>query len=402
MSSKSLFAISAIGLLMSCKSGLQDSATLAEGQKWEVKRLKSPLIVFNWSTRSGNLIDHLSAQIDQATKMNLEIAKGGKELPPLAMMGMGLYVANDPLLSQSFGNELSCLEIKDNTEVLKAIDPIRGDLNSDIAVSRAEPALIYSFGVGLIPLMEGGSTSGVIRERSVIDFRKSKKIDFSISGGQNGNPKPVDGKEFASIKLDERALRRAASSLNSGRFCEALQVFENNLPALYYSSLAGVRAIRPLPKNEEFETHLTGKALLITLIPEISKMADTIIENRENYPQIRQDLIDLKLLEIRQQDGKSNEKGQLVSTLITALNSAIFQDWNAKKVSVIVQLINLSKILNIPVGVSTTKDLDRKIKEGFDMKLVNWEKENRDDFEFSKKLWKYWNEHSISSFITDK
>ena len=402
MYSMQIFAFSAIALLISCKSALQDSATLGDEQTWEVKRLESPLIVFNWSTGSGNLVDHLSAQIDQAAKLNLEIATKVRQLPRFAIMGMGLYVANDPLLSNAFGNELSCLELKEDTEILKAKDAVYGTLDPDVAISRTEPGLIYDYGPGIIPLEEGGSTSAVIRVKSIIDLRKSKKIDFSKPIQQNLNPMPAERKEFAAIKLDDRALRRAVSSLNSGKFCEALQVFEGNLPALYYSSLAGVRAIRPLPKNERRPTYLSSQALFTVLIPQITDIADSIFENKEHYPQIRQDLIELKLLKKGNLDNEVSEKLALKDALITALYRNESEDWNAKKVSVMAQLINLSNVISIPTQLSTAKDLSDKITEAFDLKLINWGKENRDDFEFSKKLWKHWNEHSISSFVAEK
>jgi hypothetical protein len=358
--------------------------------------------VFNWSTGSGNLVDHLSAQIDQAAKLNLEIATKVRVAPELAMMGMGLYVANDPLLSNSFGNELTCLEIRENTEILKAKNAITGRLDLNVAVSRTEPALIYGYGEGIIPFAEGGSTSAVIRLKSIIDLRKSKKIDFSKNSGQNLDPMPADRKEFTALKLDERALRRAASSLSSGRFCEALQVFEGNLPALYYSSLAGVRSIRPFPKNENDPTYLSSRALITPLLMQISKLADSIFKDKEHYPQLRQDLIELKLLDKGKLENEDSEKKVLRSALIGTLMVSEFADWNAKKVSVMAQLINLSNAISIPTQLSTAKDLSDKITEALDLNLINWGKENRDDFEFSKKLWKHWNEHSISSFVTEK
>lgn len=399
MSFKYLSALLAMGLLISCKSGLQNSATLEGGETWEVKPLKAPLIVFNWSRGGGNLIDHLSTQIDQAAKLNLEVAKGARKLPGLAMMGMGLYVANDPLLSIGFGNELSCLEVRDNTEFLKAKDAILGDLDSKTAVSRTEPALIYSWGTGLIPLREGGSTSGVIRDRSVIDLNKSKKIDFSKSSEQNGIPNPAEKNEYASIKLDERALKRAATSLNRGRFCEAFQVFENNLPALYYSSLAGIRAVRSFPKNEKFATFISSRALFNAFIP---KLGAKIFENEEQYLKIRQDLIDLKLLSKDELDKGLIEWTMLRMILVNAINARESDDWSAQKTTIMAQVINLSQMINVPVKLSTPKELSIKIEEEFDLKLVHWEKENKEDFEFSKKLWKYWIEHSMSSFITNK
>lgn len=178
MPSKSLFVLAAFGLLISCKSALQTSASLGDEQTLEVKRLKAPLIVFNWSTGSSNLVDHLSAQIDQAAKLNLEIAAGVREKPPLAGMGMGLYVANDPLLSSGFENELSCLELKEDTEILKAKNAILRTVDPKIAVSRTEPAIIFHYDPGIIPSEAGGSTSAVIRIKSVIDIRKSKKLNF--------------------------------------------------------------------------------------------------------------------------------------------------------------------------------------------------------------------------------
>lgn len=214
-------------------------------------------------------------------------------------------------------------------------------------------------------------------------------------------PRPGEGNEFASIKLDERALRRAVSSLNSGRFCEALQVFENSLHALYYSALAGVRAVRPFPKNERFESHLSSRALTTALFPEISKAADSIYENKKLYSQIRQDLIELILLENDQANNKTQEKSLLTLQILNALNVDESDTWNAKKVLVMAQLINLSKLISIPTQISTAKDLSINITEAFNLKLINWGKENQDEFEFSKKLWKYWYEHSISRFVIE-
>ena len=390
---KYLMAFSTALLFFSCKSTLQDSATLDDGQSWEVKRLSSPLIVFNWSRDGGELENHLSNQIDKAAKMNRDIASGIKKFPPLAAKGMGLYFANDPILSYGFGNELSCLEVKENTEILKAKDPILSDLEKSTAVKQSEPVLIYSWGEGLIPSEEGGSTSGVIRDRSVIDLRRSRKFDFSKGAGEE---------VVTSVKLDERALRRAESSLSSGRFCEAIQVFENNLPALYYSSIAGAKAIRPLPKNEKLKVSSPSRSLLRLLNFQVSSQADLILNDKGPYLKIRQDLIDLKLVEKDEMDGAIDEKVNLTILLGDILNVNENDDWSAKKILVLTQLLNLTKLLTLPEGISNVKELSTKIREALDTKIVNWSKENPKDFEFSKKLWKHWYDHSISNFVSRK
>jgi hypothetical protein len=289
---KYLTGLSVAGLLISCKSISQDSAFLDNGQSGVVKRPSSPLIVFNWSSGSGALEEHLSIQIDQAAKMNRELANGVKKFPPLAKQGMGLYVANDPILSSGYGSELSCLELKENTEILMAKDPILSDLDPMVAVKQSEPVLIYRYGDGLISSQEGGSSSGVIRDRSVIDLRRSRKFDLSGSSLPKRNPRAI-GEQIATstLKFDEGALRRADSALSSGRFCEALQVFENK-SALFYSAIASVKAIRQSPKNEKLIKTPTSKLLLTVLYSQHSDQVNSIINDKGPYLKIRQDLIE--------------------------------------------------------------------------------------------------------------
>lgn len=394
--------LSILGLLMSCKSTLQDSSTLDAGQSWEVKKLESPLIVFNWSNQSGDLNDHLSAQIDLALKMNSDIANGKAKAPPLAAMGMGLYFANDPILSVAFGNELSCIEIKKNSEILKAKGQFLGDLEIETALTRTEPLLIYGFGLGLIPFMDGGASSGVIRDKSVVDYRKSIKIAFSKPKAENFDPNPANHSEFSNVKLDSRSLSRASASLNSGKFCEAFKIFENNLPALFYSSIAGVKAFLPPPNADMEGTYLGSRSLILGLRHEITERANSLFESKEIYAELRKELIELDILEKDRIKNQDLEKFTFASILYEALSTSKFDRMDQKKITALTRLVNLSQVISIPTGAKNVEEFSKQLQEGFDQKIAKWSQVNKDDFEFAKKLWKYWNEHSISNFITRK
>jgi hypothetical protein len=307
-------------------------------------------------------------------------------------------VANDPLLSKMFGNELSCIEIKKNTEILMANDFLRGKLGPQTAVSRKEPVAVYSWQEGIIPFNYGGASSAVLRLRSVIDLRKSKKIDFSKTNNLDRDPKGGDLTEFFSVKLDERDLNRAEASLNSGKFCEALLVFENNYEALYYSVLAGVGEIKEVPKD-------TSKGIssmdLITLFePPILRGVDQILKNEELYRVLKRDLVELDMLP--KVSNKDMDRTEMKSILMSAHMYAHAEDWNAKKISVVTRLFNSSKLLTLPDGISNSEEFLEKLKEASKVRLANWARENQKDFNFSKKLWKHWYEQSISSFVSGK
>ena len=134
----------------------------------------------------------------------------------------------------------------------------------------------------------------------------------------------------------------------------------------------------------------------------MSSQADLILNDKGPYLKIRQDLIDLKLVEKDEMDGAIDEKVNLTILLGDILNVNENDDWSAKKILVLTQLLNLTKLLTLPEGISNVKELSTKIREALDTKIVNWSKENPKDFEFSKKLWKHWYDHSISNFVSRK
>jgi hypothetical protein len=86
-------------------------------------------------------------------------------------------------------------------------------------------------------------------------------------------------------------------------------------------------------------------------------------------------------------DGNTQENVSLTMLISEFLFVNEQESWSAEKILVLTQLVNMFKILVLPEGITTTKELSAKIIEALDMKIANWTKENPRDFEFSKKLW---------------
>lgn len=384
-------------LLLGCKSSEEASTTLADGTPM-IKKIKSPLIVFNWSPQVGRLEEHLALQIDDAFNGNQKILAGKDtgHKTGLAIMGLGLYVANDPLLSVSYGTELSCLQLRENTEVLLPKDHFRTVVPPARALGGREAVVLYRFVNGLIPVKMGGASSAVIRDRSAIDVRKSRRMSFSSNLTISPHLKP-ENREFHE-KIDARDLKRAEDSLKDGDFCQALTVFENKFRTLYLSLFSAIRALHKFEKEDQYRSYLKSRDLASSLTPYFLNRLIHTSMNSEVFQKIKQNLITNKLLRDHATDVEAS--ATMNSLFMRAIGADGMTDWSSGEIAVVTQIVNEDQTFKLPLGISTNHEFSDRMDEAFDQLISNWVKDNPREFEFSKKLWTYWQERSLSSFVT--
>ncbi len=184
------------GILLNAPPGTLQSAT-------------KPRIVFNWSSGSGPLNQHLWDQVRDAMSKNREIKTQG-ELPKLGQQGYGLYVTMDPFVSLSFGSELSCLSLNPRTTW------VGNDLAEEASLANIRgpsDLLVYGWGTSFLDGVRKTAISGVIRNPRLVDMNPSAKIIMKEFGSGDG--------------LGAMKIAKARQRLQTGNWCQAFSAFEN-------------------------------------------------------------------------------------------------------------------------------------------------------------------------------
>lgn len=187
----------------------------------EPNRFSHDIVTFNWSNSTESFSRMITASIGRARQLNRSI-KSTHDIPDMAAMGYGLYIATDPLQSSVYGRQLSCVVLKHASTWHSATnDPVKDILN-------AAAIIRYPFGPGLYSIgMTDGTYhefAGVIRDVSAISFERSQKISFENEGNGKG--------------LGRERLYRARTHLANHDICGAFGAFENEYETLIYAAHA--------------------------------------------------------------------------------------------------------------------------------------------------------------------
>lgn len=183
-------------------------------------RLSSNVIAFSWTGSTKLQEEFIPFAVGNAREANKAIRKR-EDIPDMATVGNGLYLATDPLQSSVYGNILHCVTLRAGTTWHDAVFGSVPHIQSEASLLR------YIFSAGLFPQQnppDKREWAAVVRDTEVVDIAKSARIPF------------VDSSD--SEPAEEIDLTKAHASLDSGNLCQSLLPFSKHRHILSNALLA--------------------------------------------------------------------------------------------------------------------------------------------------------------------
>lgn len=367
-----LFLLTCFGALGATFSSCQHQkvqSTVSQGAEVKLQTLDRPKIVFNWSADEVSLKQHLWNQSGDALNMNKGIASLDS-LPQLGQQGYGLYVAMDPFVSTSFGNQLSCVSIKPDVTWVDA-ELSGGPSPLDVIRSPVQ-MIVYNWGMSYWDGKEKSAVSAVIRDPRIVDLGQSSRFSMKLFGEGNGLPPAL--------------IAQARQDLQSGNWCRALSVFKDQ-----YDNFAMAFLNAQEVQNQALNTVLISAWLIGARSSENARLSNAITKITANS-QLTQDLVAAQFL-------KSPEPPRnriLVSTLFmptlfgaqNVVDKELAPDQQAARIALIVRTFNETGIWKIESNPQTVASLDAAITSANQQMLSSWGASHPEDVSLAKDMMK--------------
>ena len=356
------------GLSGGCRLNSSEGA-LSNVTQGETQTTTKPKIVFNWSTGSGTLNQHLSLQTRDAMKKNRDI-QAQNDLPPMGVQGYGLYAAMDPLATISYGSELSCLYIKSGTNWVDNTKAFKGDLKLANIKSPID-FLLYYWGDSFLDGQKKMGISGVIRDPGIVNLNQSAKFFMKESGSGDG--------------LGPARINKARQRLQSGNLCQALQVFENEYEtfSMAFASAFGI-------KKESYRSALASFWLMMPGDNgRNQKLAREIKKINNNGPLI-QELNDAGLLKGNDPATREAEIFSIFSSTLIIPSSLIPEGIPeaqiSARVALMARLFNETGLFQIAGNPTTIESFVSSFNDAISRFVSGWAQRHPDDISLAKDM----------------
>jgi hypothetical protein len=324
------------------------------------------IVGFNWSTSAGDLKHHIEAQAKDAHKKNSAVSDF-REFPQNGIGGYGVYLADNPIMSIAYGEDLSCVSI--SPEATVAVKSIRGGPNEDKAaklkqIQNASNVYIYPWGTDLEELNLG--RAAVVRDSFVVDFNRSKKFSLKEVGNLQG--------------LSSPKLSRGRLALKAGNLCEALSIYEGEYGSFIYSWLTATidwKTQDPTLWGEIFPGSLLIKS------PSVNPIF--FADFNSGVKEIANDMTLVKEL----QNAGKTRVGASRASLESDISSTLFQFLTLPAngnldVKLAESLITKSLVLELKGNIKNTADFMNIRFNAFASKLTDWESEHQEEVKFMR------------------
>lgn len=320
---------------------------------------------FSWTTSTLAPEDFLKAATSGARAAN-SILRNSADIPDTAVHGHGLYLATDPLQSSLYGRELHCVSLRPGTTWQDSGFDALATIHGPAALLR------YPFAPGLLPQEHGADKrewAGVVRDASVIDFERSRKISFSRNEGRDTLPGEV--------------LDRVAADLDRDRLCDALAHFEGNLSAFSLTLLAAS------PQADLNQMTVLGPMLDFSIA---SLQSGTLSERNEAIVKHLRESEELVATLATKGALRADNDLLLFHTAIEIPNAIIqlSEESDAAEVNVspaeAAALINAMGLAAVPEQAASFMDLKRELQNALRAKFDAWGKAHAKDADIGRRI----------------
>jgi hypothetical protein len=338
------------------------------------------IVGFSWSTGGGNLENQLRNQTRDAHSQNRAIADVS-QLPNMAEGGYGTYIANDPVMSIAFGEDLSCVSIKPKASftVLASREDRALRLQK---IQSPNDAYLYRWGTDLVELNKGWAA--VIRSIEGFSLEKSSKFSLKNLGNMQG--------------LSPQKLSEARIALQAGQLCKALSAYDGEYGSFIYSWMNAIidwKAEDPDLWGEIFPSTRLMKTPSSTpaLFPDLATGVKAIAA-------------DTALVQELVAAGKTSTNASqailekdITSALLQALDSQL--PTTNLNVTLAKHLVAKSGFLKLPDSVSDIQSYNAARFNAFVAKLETWEAAHTEEVQFMRDFWQQLKSVSIARKAKD-